>query len=167
MTTLRAGQGRLAELVPRLREAYAAFGPPVGDLLAVALAAAGQEREARGILDRAGPLRTDCFFKVFATLRAMTLVMPGERAGADEPYAALLPYRDAPPPSSGCTVGIRPVARTRGEPALLLGLEEEAPGHFACAAAIAEQWDSPLGGPHEVVRSPGRDRRTNLPEQRT
>ncbi|MFE5560078.1 BTAD domain-containing putative transcriptional regulator [Streptomyces sp. NPDC056544] len=143
IATLRVSQGRLAQSLPRLRQVYAAFGPPAGDLLAVALAAAGEDREAREVLDRAGPLRTDYFFKVFATFRAMTLVMLRERAGAEELYAALLPYRDAPPPSSGFTVAVRPVARTLGELAVLLGREDEAAGHFARAAAIAEQWHSP------------------------
>ncbi|MFD6910448.1 BTAD domain-containing putative transcriptional regulator [Streptomyces virginiae] len=145
IATLRASQGRLAEHLPRLRQVYAAFGPPAGDLLAVALAAAGEEREAREILDRAGPLRTDYFFKVFATFRAMTLVTLGERAGAEELYAALLPYRDAPPVSSGFTVAVRPVARTLGELAVLLGREDEAAGHFARAESIAERWHSPWG----------------------
>ncbi|MFB6822728.1 BTAD domain-containing putative transcriptional regulator [Streptomyces virginiae] len=143
LTTLRASQGRLAEHLPRLRQVYAAFGPPAGDLLAVALAAAGEEREAREILDRAGPLRTDYFFKVFATFRAMTLVTLGERAGAEELYAALLPYRDAPPVSSGFTVAVRPVARTLGELAVLLGREDEAAGHLARAESVAERWHSP------------------------
>ncbi|MFD9477483.1 BTAD domain-containing putative transcriptional regulator [Streptomyces nojiriensis] len=145
IATLRVSQGRLAESLPRLRQVYAAFGPLAGDLLAVALAAAGEEREAREVLDRAGPLRTDYFFKVFATFRAMTLVMLGERTGAEELYAALLPYRDAPPPSSGFTVAVRPVARTLGELAVLLGREDEAAGHFARATAIAERWHSPWG----------------------
>ncbi|WP_406737690.1 AAA family ATPase [Streptomyces sp. NBC_00853] len=145
IATLRVSQGRLAQSLPRLRRVYAAFGPPAGDLLAVALAAAGEEREAREVLDRAGRLRTDYFFKVFATFRAMTLVMLGERTGAEELYAALLPYRDAPPPSSGFTVAVRPVARTLGELAVLLGREDEAAGHFARAAAIAERWHSPWG----------------------
>ncbi|WP_030765960.1 MULTISPECIES: ATP-binding protein, partial [unclassified Streptomyces] len=145
IATLWASQGRLAQSLPRLRQVYAAFGPPAGDLLAVALAAAGEEREAREILDRAGPLRTDYFFKVFATFRAMTLVTLGERAGAEELYEALLPYRDAPPVSSGFTVAVRPVARTLGELAVLLGREDEAAGHFARAAAIAERWHSPWG----------------------
>ncbi|GGZ24169.1 hypothetical protein GCM10010343_59320 [Streptomyces avidinii] len=52
-TALRAGQERLAELVPWLREVYAAHGPAAGDLLAVAPAAAGQEREAREFLEGA------------------------------------------------------------------------------------------------------------------
>ncbi|MFB6513735.1 BTAD domain-containing putative transcriptional regulator [Streptomyces virginiae] len=145
IATLRASQGRLAEHLPRLRQVYAAFGPPAGDLLAVALAAAGEEREAREILDRAGSLRTDYFFKVFATFRAMTLVTLGERAGAEELYAALLPYRDAPPVSSGFTVAVRPVARTLGELAVLLGREGEAAGHFARAESIADRWHSPWG----------------------
>ncbi|MFC9293621.1 BTAD domain-containing putative transcriptional regulator [Streptomyces sp. NPDC057011] len=143
--TLRASQGRLAESLPWARRVYAAFGPLAGDLLAVALAAAGEEQEAREVLGLAGPLRTDYLFKVFATFRAMTLVMLGERQGAEELYAALLPYRDAPPPSSGFTVAVRPVARTLGELAELLGREEEAAVHFARAAQIAEGWRSPWG----------------------
>ncbi|MFJ4778837.1 BTAD domain-containing putative transcriptional regulator [Streptomyces sp. NPDC088762] len=141
--TLRASQGRLAESLPWARRVYAAFGPQAGDLLAVALAAAGEEREAREVLRLAGPLRTDYLFKVFATFRAMTLVLLGERQGAEELYAALLPYRDAPPPTSGFTVAVRPAARTLGELAALLGREEEAAAHFARAAEIAERWRSP------------------------
>ncbi|WP_329378450.1 AAA family ATPase [Streptomyces sp. NBC_01351] len=143
--TLRASQGRLAESLPWLREVYAAFGPPAADLLAVALAAAGRAEEAREVLGRAGPLRTDYFFKIFASFRAMTLVTLGERQGAEELYAALLPYREAPPASSGFSVALRPVARTLGELAEFLGREDEAAAHFARAAAISELWGSPLG----------------------
>ncbi|MEV0413663.1 BTAD domain-containing putative transcriptional regulator [Streptomyces sp. NPDC050448] len=143
--TLRASQGRLAEMVPAARQVYADYGPVTGDLLAVALAAAGEGEEARGILGRCGPLRTDYFFKVFGTFRAMTLVMLGERRGAEGLYEALLPFRDAAPPSSGFTVATRPVAYTLGELALLLGRNADAASHFARASAVAEQWHSPWG----------------------
>ncbi|MEU2830555.1 BTAD domain-containing putative transcriptional regulator [Streptomyces lavendulae] len=142
--TLRASQGRLAEALPWARRVYAGYGPLAGDLLAVSLAAAGEGREAREVLAAAGELRTDYLFKVFATFRAMTLVTLGERRGAGELYEALLPYRDAPPPSSGFTVAVRPVARTLGELARLLGRDAEAAGHFARARAIAARWGSPL-----------------------
>ncbi|MER5811279.1 hypothetical protein ABT143_24330 [Streptomyces sp. NPDC002033] len=122
---------------------YADFGPPAGDILAASLAAAGEAREAREVLALAGPLRTDYLFKLLATLRAMTLVMPGERAGAGELYAALLPCRNAPPPTPGFTVAVRPLARTLGELALLLGRAQEAAPHFARAAEIAARWRSP------------------------
>ncbi|AWZ16355.1 BTAD domain-containing putative transcriptional regulator [Streptomyces sp. ICC1] len=147
IATLRASQGRLAQELPWAREVYAAFGSPAADLLAVALAAAGEAEEAREVLAQAGPLRTDYLFKVFGTFRAMTLVLLGERRGAEELYAALLPYRDAPPPSSGFTVAVRPVARTLGELAALLGRETEAAEHFRRARVIAEQWRSPWGPP--------------------
>ncbi|MGW6707391.1 BTAD domain-containing putative transcriptional regulator [Streptomyces sp. NPDC054956] len=147
LATLRASQGRLAEALPWVRQVYAAFGPTAGDLLAAALAAAGEAEEAREILAQAGPLRTDYLFKIFGTFRAMTLVLLGEREGAEELYTALLPYRDAPPPSSGFTVAVRPVARTLGELATLLGLETEAAEHFRRARAIAEQWRGPQGAP--------------------
>ncbi|MFE2268872.1 ATP-binding protein [Streptomyces lavendulae] len=142
--TLRASQGRLAEALPWARRVYAGYGPLAGDLLAVSLAAAGEGREAREVLAAAGELRTDYLFKVFATFRAMTLVTLGERQGAAELYEALLPYRDAPPPSSGFTVAVRPVARTLGELARLLGRDAEAAGHFARAREIAARWGSPL-----------------------
>ncbi|MEU9035980.1 BTAD domain-containing putative transcriptional regulator [Streptomyces sp. NPDC048352] len=141
--TLRAGQGRMAQALPWARQVYAAFGPAAADLLAPALAAAGEAREAREVLALAGPLRTDYLFKVFGTFRAMTLVLLGERRGARELYEALLPYRDAPPPSSGFTVAVRPVARTLGELAVLLGRDAEAAEHFARARAIEERWRGP------------------------
>ncbi|MFD0568433.1 hypothetical protein ACFQ0T_03030 [Kitasatospora gansuensis] len=94
------------------------------------------------MLAQAGPVRPDYFFKVFATFRAMAMVMTGETGGAAELYEALLPYRDAPPPAAGFTVAIRPVAETLGELAALLGREAEARAHFARAAEIAGQWRS-------------------------
>ncbi|WP_406733237.1 BTAD domain-containing putative transcriptional regulator [Streptomyces sp. NBC_01794] len=143
--TIRAGQGRLGEFLPQARQAFDAYGPLSADLLAAALAAAGQLDEARQVVAQAGPIRTDYFFKVFATFRAMAMVTLGEKTGAEELYASLLPYRDAPPPSSGFTVAIRPVAYTLGELARLLGRDSEAATHFARAATIAERWNSSLG----------------------
>ncbi|WP_327321449.1 hypothetical protein OG735_02405 [Streptomyces sp. NBC_01210] len=122
-----------------------AYGPLTEDLLAAALAAAGRLDEARQVLAQAGPIRTDYFFKVLATFRAMAMVGIGEKKGAEELYASLLPYRDAPPPSSGFTLAIRPVAYTLGELARLVGRDDEAATHFARAATIAERWNSPLG----------------------
>ncbi|GAA1162827.1 hypothetical protein GCM10009664_33670 [Kitasatospora gansuensis] len=142
IATLRATEGRLAELLPQARRLFEEFGPLLADLLAVTLAAAGEQAEARRVLAQAGPVRPDYFFKVFATFRAMAMVMTGETGGAAELYEALLPYRDAPPPAAGFTVAIRPVAETLGELAALLGREAEARAHFARAAEIAGQWRS-------------------------
>ncbi|MCM2420589.1 hypothetical protein [Streptomyces sp. RKAG293] len=111
------------------------------------------------MLARAPPVRPDHFFKVFATFRAMTMVALGEKEGAEEPYAALLPYRHAPPPSSGSTVAIRPVAYTLGELARLPGRDAEATEHFARADAIAQQWNTALG------RFPGRPQGVSYVEQ--
>ncbi|MGW1893279.1 BTAD domain-containing putative transcriptional regulator [Streptomyces sp. NPDC002004] len=143
---VRAGQGRLAEVVPQARRMVDDYGSAAADLLAAALCAAGEEDEAREILARVGPLRTDFFFKVFATFRAMAAVALGEKDRARELYEALLPHRDAQPPSSGFTVAIRPVAYTLGELAGLLGLDGEAAAHRARAAAIAERWHTAAEG---------------------
>ncbi|WP_328301208.1 AAA family ATPase [Streptomyces sp. NBC_00435] len=143
--TLRASQGRLGESVDWARRVYEGFGAAAADLLAVALAEAGEAAQARKVLAQAGPLPENYLFKVFGTFRAMTLVALGEPRGAEELYEALLPYADAPPPSSGFTVAVRPVAYTLGELSVLLGREDAAAGHFARADAIAERWHSPWG----------------------
>ncbi|MFB7161609.1 BTAD domain-containing putative transcriptional regulator [Streptomyces sp. NPDC056242] len=145
VATLRANQGRLGRSLPWARQLYAEFGPMTADILAAALAEAGEAAEARAVLAQAGPLPANYFFKVFGTFRAMTLVALGETRGAEELYASLLPYRDAPPPSSGFTVATRPVAYTLGELALLLGRKGDAAAHFARATAVADQWHSPWG----------------------
>ncbi|WP_405488070.1 BTAD domain-containing putative transcriptional regulator [Streptomyces sp. NBC_00096] len=143
--TLRASQGRLGESVAWARRVYEGFGAAAADLLAVALAEAGEAAEARKVLAQAGPLPENYLFKVFGTFRAMTLVALDEPRGAGELYEALLPYADAPPPSSGFTVAVRPVAYTLGELSVLLGREDAAAVHFARAEAIAERWHSPWG----------------------
>ncbi|MBP0455384.1 AAA family ATPase [Kitasatospora sp. RG8] len=143
--TIRTAQGRLGEFVPQARRLTEEYGPPMADLLAAALCAAGQQDEARTVLARVGPLRTDYLLKVFATFRAMATVALGEEERADELYSTLLPHRDAPPPSSGFTLAIRPVAYTLGELARLLGRDAEAAAHFAHAAGTAERWSTTLG----------------------
>ncbi|WP_051971134.1 BTAD domain-containing putative transcriptional regulator [Kitasatospora azatica] len=145
LATIRAAQGRLGEFVPQARKLAEEYGPLVADLLAAALCAAGQQDEARAVLARLGPLRTDYLLTVLATFRATAVVALGDQDRAEELYSTLLPYRAAPPPSSGFTLAIRPVAYTLGELALLLGREAEATAHFAHAATIAERWSTALG----------------------
>ncbi|MFC9456585.1 hypothetical protein ACFV90_01145 [Streptomyces sp. NPDC059904] len=141
--------------LPWARQLYAEYDPMTADILAAALAEAGEAKEAGAVLAQAGPLPANYFFKVFGTFRAMTLVALGQTRGAEELYASLLPYRDAPPPSTGFTVATRPVAYTLGELALLLGRKGDAADHFARATAIADQWHSPWGGGAAASR-PGR-----------
>ncbi|MFF7992329.1 hypothetical protein ACFZDG_21350 [Kitasatospora xanthocidica] len=145
LATIRAAQGRLGEFVPQARQLTEEYGPLVADLLAAALCAAGQQDEARAVLARLGPLRTDYLRTVLATFRAMATVALGERQRAEELYTVLLPHRDAPPPAAGFTLAIRPVAYTLGELARLLGRDAEAAAHFAHAAAIADRWNTALG----------------------
>ncbi|MFF8772431.1 BTAD domain-containing putative transcriptional regulator [Kitasatospora sp. NPDC015120] len=143
--TIRAAQGRLGEFVPQARQLAEEYGPVMADLLAAALCADGQRDEARAVFAGVGPLRTDYLLTVFATFRTMAAVALGEREGAGELYRALLPHRDAPPPSAGFTLAVQPVAYTLGELARLLGRDDEAAAHFARAAAIADRWGTALG----------------------
>lgn len=144
MATIRAGQGRLAEFVPVATRLHDEYGPSFGDLPAAALAAAGRTEEARALLAKAGPIRADFFFTVFATFRAMAMVAADDPTGAAELYAALLPYRDASPPAAGLSVAIRPVAFTLAELATLLNRPAEAAAHHARATAIADKWNTGL-----------------------
>jgi hypothetical protein len=95
--TIQVGEGRIAELAPRAAEFEAAFVPLAADLLAAALAGAGRTADARRARARAVPIRRDFFFTLLTTFRAMAAIALGERDTAQEVYAALLPYRDAPP----------------------------------------------------------------------
>ncbi|WP_436774127.1 BTAD domain-containing putative transcriptional regulator [Yinghuangia sp. YIM S09857] len=146
VATIRAGQGRLAELVPQATQLHAKYGPFVADLLAATLAAAGRTDEARAILTKAGPLQADFLFMVFATFRTMAMVATDDPTGAAELYDALLPYAEASPAASGISLAIPPVAATLADLATLLGHPTEAATHRTRAAAIAAHWNTPLTG---------------------
>lgn len=145
LAAIAAGQGRLAEFLPRARELRSQYGPFVDDLLTACLAAAGHTDEARALLGTAGPIRTDFLFRMFATFRATAMAAIGHTDGAAELYDILLPYRDAPPPSSGFTLAMRPVAATLADLADLLGRAEAAAEHRANAVVIAARWETSLG----------------------
>ncbi|MER5257338.1 BTAD domain-containing putative transcriptional regulator [Streptomyces sp. NPDC002855] len=145
VAAVRLAQGRLAAFVPRAREVFRDYGPLVADVLAAALADAGQHEEAGRVLAEAAPLRPDFFFTAFATFRVRTMAALGLREGAEELYAALSPYRDAPPLTAGFTVAIPPVAHTLGHLARLLNRDRDAAADFAHANTIAERWNSPMG----------------------
>ncbi|MGA4538418.1 BTAD domain-containing putative transcriptional regulator [Uniformispora flossi] len=145
LAAIAAGQGRLAEVLPRARELHSQYGPFVNDLLTACLAAAGHTDEARALLRTAGPIQTDFLFRMFATYRATAMSAIGHTDGAAELYDILLPYRDAPPPSSGFTLAMRPVAATLADLADLLGRTDTAAEHRANAAEIAARWETSLG----------------------
>lgn len=145
LAAIAAGQGRLAEVLPRARELHSQYGPFVNDLLTACLAAAGHTDEARALLRTAGPIQTDFLFRMFATYRATAMSAIGHTDGAAELYDILLPYRDAPPPSSGFTLAMRPVAATLADLADLLGRTDTAAEHRANAAVIAARWETSLG----------------------
>lgn len=145
VATIRAGQGRLAELVPIVTQLHAEYGPFVADLLAAALAAAGRTDEARALLAKAGPLQADFLFKVFATFRTMAMVATDDPTGAAELYEVLLPYADASPAASGISLAIPPMAATLADLATLLNRPAEAATHRTRAQSIAAHWNTTLG----------------------
>ena len=141
--TIRASQGRLAELAPMAGELDARFGPLAADARAAALAEAGRHEQARAVLADAPPLRPDFFFSVFATLRAMAAVTVGGRDLAEELYADLLPVRGQLAGAASTSLAMRPVAHTLAELARLLGRAEAAAEHREEAVAVARSWAAP------------------------
>jgi DNA-binding SARP family transcriptional activator len=141
-TTLRYAQGRLDEMVDELRWAYENVLPAVAHLLGLALAARGELREARHVLDRAPPLLHDYLWMVFATMRAHTVAAVRAPELAAELYESLLPYagRVAGATTNGFVLG--PVARALGQLALLLGRPDDARRHFDEARAVARRCGS-------------------------
>ncbi len=142
MTTVRYTQGRLAELVPLLREVYEHLLPAVGHLLALALAETGELDEARRLLDEVPALDNDYVWQLLTAIRALTVVDVGATELAPELYDALLPYADQI--AGGATNGflITPVARVLGRLAALLGRPDDARRHFEEARWVAEKCGS-------------------------
>ncbi|WP_344318767.1 BTAD domain-containing putative transcriptional regulator [Actinocatenispora thailandica] len=149
LATIRLGEGTLGEHLDEVRALHEEVGPMAGDLLVLALHAAGRTEEARRVNRTAGPIRRDFFFTFLTSLRAMAVVALAG-AGAADPgtaeqlYADLLPHRDGPPAGvESLSLALPPIAHTLGELALLLGRASDAATHFAEAAAIAERWNAP------------------------
>ena len=136
--------GTLGDHLDDVRALHEAFGLMAADLLVLALHAAGRSDEARRARTSPNPIRPDFFFTFLTSLRAMAVVALNDRDAAEKIYADLLPHRDGPPAGAeSISLAVRPVAHTLGELALLLGRADEAAAHFAQAAAIADQWNSP------------------------
>jgi hypothetical protein len=143
MYSLRASQGRLAELVPLLRRLHSERGPVAIDGLALTLVAAGRPDEARRLRGTPPPLRGDYFAALWATIRTMTisaLDLPGE---AEELIEFFEPIRDQLAGAATASVAMRPVAHSLGELSLLLGRHRAAADHFAHAVTVAERTSSP------------------------
>jgi DNA-binding SARP family transcriptional activator len=142
--TLRASQGRLAELAPVAEHLVDAHGPAAVDAAAAALAAAGDLPRARALLADPPPLRPDFYFSVFASLRAGAATAIRRLDLADDLYAALLPSHDQLAGVASTSLAMRPVAHTLADLARLLGRTTAAEEHLAEAVAVAERWQAPV-----------------------
>ncbi|MER7174405.1 ATP-binding protein, partial [Streptomyces mesophilus] len=142
--TLWLNAGTLGDHLDEVRALHEALGPMLADLLTLSLHAAGRVDEARRTRTAPGPIRHDFFFTFLTSLRAMAIVALHDRDAAEEVYADLRPHREGPPAGAeSLSLGLRPVAHTLGELALLLGRDDDAAAHFARAAEIADRWHAP------------------------
>lgn len=138
--TLRVGQGRVGEYAARAEELLDRHGPVFADLLALAMAEAGDVDGARRMRSRAVPLRPDFLFSISAVLRAMAVIAIGDTPAARDMYQVLLPLRDQLPGTASLSLAMRPVAHTLGDLARFLGRPDEAAAHYAHAEAVADRW---------------------------
>ncbi|WP_203987273.1 BTAD domain-containing putative transcriptional regulator [Virgisporangium aurantiacum] len=142
MFTLRASQGRLAELEPMIRAVRPGRENLAADPHAATLIAAGRLDEARRVRGVPAPLRRDYFGAVWATIRAMVVTALGSTGEAEELIEFLLPSRGTLASVGSCSVAMRPVAHSLGELSLLLGRERDAADYFAEAVTVAERCSS-------------------------
>jgi hypothetical protein len=141
--TLRASQGRLAELVPMLWNLRDTRQVVVADPLALALIAAGRPDEARRVRGAPTPLRHDYFGAMWATIRTMVISALGLAAEAEELIEFFEPIADQLAGAATTSVAMRPVAHSLGDLSLLLGRERDAADYFAHAVTVAERASSP------------------------
>ena len=142
MFSLRASQGRLAELEPMIRAVRPGREKLAADPHAATLIAAGRLDEARRARGVPAPLRRDYFGAVWATIRTMVVTALGLTDEAEELIEFLLPSRGTLAAVGSCSVAMRPVAHSLGELSLLLGRERDAADYFAEAVTVAERCSS-------------------------
>jgi hypothetical protein len=73
----------------------------------------------------------------------MAVVAVGQRAQAEELYAALLPIRGQLAGAASTSLAMRPVAHTLAELARLLGRPAAVAEHLEEAVAVARSWEAP------------------------
>jgi hypothetical protein len=140
--SLRASQGRLAELEPMVRAARPGREKLAGDPHAATLIAAGRLDEARRVRGVPAPLRRDYLGAMWATVRTMVVTGLGLVDEAEELIEFLLPSRGTLASVGSCSVAMRPVAHSLGELSLLLDRERDAADFFAEAVTVAERCSS-------------------------
>jgi DNA-binding SARP family transcriptional activator len=147
LVALRAEEGRLGELVPRLEELVVAQPAVAGwrAVLVAALVPTDPDR-ARREFDR---LATDGFAALardFSWTAAMVTLTSGIAAAGDADrarlvYDLLAPYSGRMSWSGNCTFG--PIDQALGEAATAFGSHEAADAHFRRAAELAGRIDAP------------------------
>jgi DNA-binding SARP family transcriptional activator len=137
LMTVRITQGRLPELLPVLRQLREAYPDVVADPLALALADAGLEAEARDVGVAQGPIRRDFFQVLFQAMRGLAVVAIGGPEDAEASYEALLPYRDRLAGASTGAYVLGPVDQVLGDLAAVLGRPDDAAEHYRVARDLA------------------------------
>ncbi|WP_229789084.1 BTAD domain-containing putative transcriptional regulator [Thermopolyspora flexuosa] len=132
-------EGRVAEMVEPLAEAHQRRAKWTLDAYALALAAAGHERDARAIAAVRPPVRPDFLYELAMTWRAHAGMLLGDAGRMEEAYDTLGPFSDRIAGAGTGVVALWPVAQTLGDLARHLGRPDAARGHYAKALAVAER----------------------------
>jgi DNA-binding SARP family transcriptional activator len=140
--SVRASQGRLAELEPLIRAVRTRRDPVAAEPHALTLIAAGRLDEARRIRGAPQPLRKDYFGGVWATIRTMVITALGLEHEAEELIEYLAPISGQLASVGTASVAMRPVAHSLGELSLLLGRRRDAADYFAEAVTVARRCSS-------------------------
>jgi hypothetical protein len=120
----------------RLRDLYPDV---VADSLALALAGAGRDAEARAVGVAQGPIRRDFFHVLFQAMRGLAVVAIGRPEDVAASYEALLPYRDRLAGASTGSYVLCPVGQVLGDLAVAMGRAADAAEHYREALDLAER----------------------------
>ncbi|WP_405086586.1 BTAD domain-containing putative transcriptional regulator [Microbispora sp. NBC_01389] len=129
--------GRAAEMVDPLSEAHQRGAKWTLDAYAVALAAAGHDRDARVVATSREPVRTDFLYELTLIWRALAGMLLDDEGRMREAYEKLAPFHDRIAGAGTGVVALWPVAKTLGDLAVRLGLPSRE--HYEKALAVAER----------------------------
>ncbi len=133
-------QDRVGEMTADLERVYnvPGAGAVVGEMYALALAAAGRTAEARAVAGPPQPIDRDVVWLFLTGVRGLAAVALDDRTRADSAYQDLLPYADRPAGADNVVLTLGPAAQILGDIARHFG-RPGAQAHYEQALAVAER----------------------------
>ena len=133
-------QDRVGEMTADLERVYnvPGAGAVVGEMYALALAAAGRTAEARAAAGPPQPIARDVLWLFLTGVRGLAAVAVDDWSRAESAYQDLLPYADRPAGADNVVLTLWPAAQILGDIARHFG-RPGAQAHYEQALAVADR----------------------------